>query len=362
MWALRGIPEVETGADVGMLIAHSLEASGLALEDGDVLVITSKIVSKALGLRVPGVASRRDVVAAETVRIVAERATSTGPTRIVEGRSGVVAAAAGVDASNTGPGGEILLLPHRPDEVAAKIHAEIADLHPHLRHFGVILSDTAGRPWRGGQTDFALGAHGLRVLDDYRGRVDADGRALSVTAIAVADELAAAGDLVKRKATGMPVALVRGAGVWVLPQEVRPERDPPEGESTETADRWRAGAARLLRTGPGDWFALGHVEAARAALGVEPGSARSREIGIRSVNREPLEARVRRALALAGADGADIGPKEAGGDTASASIAVTDPYAAGRLVARLEVALWSEDLAGAVTWTACGLTVRAWES
>lgn len=369
VWPVHGIPEVETGADLAGLLVRGLDASGLTLADGDVLVVTSKIVSKAHGLRVPGGQSRRDIVRQEAVRVVAERATSTGPTQIVEGRTGIVSAAAGVDASNTGPSGEVLLLPERPDEAAAHLHADVLRRVRGVRHLGIILSDTAGRPWRGGQTDFALGAHGLRVIDDYRGRVDADGRDLAVTAMAVADELAAAADLVKRKARGVPAALIRGANSWVIP-----------ADDEDARSRWREGAARLIRTGPGDWFALGHVEAVRAALGHPPGSASSREIGIPSVGDEPVQVRLARAVALAVADSSGsvhgvetiadptdsmVTIRVAGpaGSTDSAGLTDSagppDSYVLGRLAARLEVALWSEDLRGTIERIPVGLIVTA---
>lgn len=363
---MRGLPEVEAGDDLAALLVAGIRRSGLTVQAGDVLVVTSKVVSKALGLSVADV-DRRSVVDRETVRIVAERATTSGATRIVEGRCGVVAAAAGVDASNTGPSGRILVLPRRPDRVSARLRGEIAALLPDRPHFGLILSDTAGRPWRAGQVDFALGAHGLRVLDDHRGRRDADGRELAVTAIAVADELAAAADLVKGKARGIAAALVRGAAEWVIP-----------ADDADAASSWRAGATRLIRTGPGDFFALGHIEAARAALGHPPGSASSDRIGIRAVTTEPLRTRVERAVALALDDpgagsesGAPTGPPAASRTTPPApdagpdgrltiAIPCPEPYAAGRLAARLEVALWSEGLTATVTRTPGGVTVAAW--
>lgn len=328
---VRGIPEVVAGDDLAGLIVASMTATGVALADGDVLVVTSKIVSKALGLR-RATTDRDRVVDQETVRVVAERATTTGVTRIVEGRSGVVAAAAGVDASNAGPSGEVLVLPTDPDAVTVDLRVGLEALVPEVR-FGVILSDTAGRPWRGGQADFALGAAGIEVFADHRGGVDADGRPLAVTLRAVADELAAAGDLVKGKVDGHPVALVSGAGRWVLGRgDVGP------------------GARRVLRTGPGDFFALGHVEAARAALGIAPGSPTADEVGIRSITAEPVAARIERAVRVACCGepiGADIAVTEA--PTATLTVRGVDPYAVGRLTARLEVALWSEDLAGVVS-------------
>ena len=151
-----------------------------------------------------------------------------------------------------------------------------------------MLSDTAGRPWRSGQTDFALGAAGVEVLDDLRGATDADGRALAVTSRAIADELAAAADLVKGKADAVPVALVRGAGAWVGSED-------------------GAGAAALVRTGREDWFGYGHAEAVRASLGVEPGSPAADECGIAAVHPEPVGDRIGRAVRVALHDLPDVG-------------------------------------------------------
>ena len=178
----------------------------------------------------------------------------------------MVAAAAGVDASNVGPTGHLLLLPADPDAVARQLRAAVEARCPGVR-IGVILSDTAGRPWRTGQTDFALGAAGLAVVADHRDDVDVDGRPMGVTVRAIADELAAAADLVKGKVRACPVALIRGAAAWVLP-----------------AGEHGPGAAGLLRRGPGDFFAMGHVEAIRAALGVGPGSHAATQVGIRAVH------------------------------------------------------------------------------
>lgn len=343
---VRGIPEVVAGADLAALVHAGIAGGGLAIEPGDIVVVTSKIVSKAHG-RYADSTDRRAVVAAETVRVVAERMTSTGATRIVEGRCGVVSAAAGVDASNTGAGEAILVLPERPDEAAEQLRAGLALLAGHDA-FGVIVTDTAGRPWRGGQTDFALGAAGVRVIEDYRGLPDADGRQLDVTAIAVADELAAAADLVKGKVERIPVALVRGLGRLVAPDSSVP----------------REGAARLVRRGPGDFFAMGHIEAARAALGAAPGSAESVAVGIRSVGAEPGSERLARAVRLAALTLTDTpSVLEASGDTEPEARVVLhvpgDDVDLGRLIARLEVALWSEGLTAHAERAGRVLTLRA---
>lgn len=178
--ALAGIPEVRPGDDLAALIA----AASPGLLDGDVLLVTSKIVSKAEG-RIVMASSREEAIDAETVRVVARR----GALRIVEDRRGLVMAAAGVDASNTEPG-TVLLLPEDPDASAARIRAGVRELLS--VDVGVIVTDTFGRPWRTGLTDVAIGAAGVRVLDDLRGGTDAHGNPLSATVVATADELAAA--------------------------------------------------------------------------------------------------------------------------------------------------------------------------
>ena len=245
-WALEGIPEVTAGADLVSLIA---DAAAGALADGDILVVTSKIVSKAEG-RTIAADDREDAITAETVRVVATRATPNGGmTRIVQNRLGIVSAAAGVDASNT-PEGTVLLLPEDPDASARALANGLRSLLG--VEVGVIVSDTLGRAWREGQTDAAIGAAGVHVFEDLRGRTDAEGRPLVVTMPCVADELAAAADLVKGKAARLPVAVVRGrrdlVGSLDLPGArsiVRPlERDMfRRGTDEAYADGFAAGAA-----------------------------------------------------------------------------------------------------------------------
>jgi len=196
--ALEGIGEVREGDDLAATIALSYSA----LRDGDIVVVTSKIVSKAEG-RVTRDADRAAVIDNETARVVARR----GPLSIVSTRHGLVMAAAGVDASNTEPG-TLVLLPLDPDASALRLRNALFD-RLGVR-VGVLVSDTMGRPWRVGQTDVAIGAAGLRVVDDLRGRTDPYGNALEVTEIAVADEIAAAAELVMGKTRGLPVAVVRG--------------------------------------------------------------------------------------------------------------------------------------------------------
>jgi coenzyme F420-0:L-glutamate ligase/coenzyme F420-1:gamma-L-glutamate ligase len=237
VFAIDGLPEIHPGDDLAALLGDAL--AGI-VEHGDILVVTSKIVSKAEG-RIVVAADREDAITAETRRLVASRTHPGGTTRIVETHSGLVMAAAGVDASNV-PDGTIALLPRDPDASALALATVLrARLGVDL---GVILSDTFGRPWRDGQTDVAIGAAGLHVVDDLRGSTDAQGRVLEVTVPAIADELAGAADLVKGKATGRPVAVVRGLGRYVA------GLDAP-------------GAKRLIRSSELDMFRLGSDEADR---------------------------------------------------------------------------------------------------
>lgn len=203
---VEGLPEVVAGADLAAIIEAALPEP---LEDGDILVVTSKVVSKAEG-RLVRADDREQAITDETVRVVATRENPGGvPTRIVENRLGIIGAAAGVDASNA-PEGTVLLLPVDPDASARAIATGIRSLTG--AQVGVLVSDTLGRPWREGQTDIAIGAAGVRVFDDLRGQADASGKPLAVTMPCVADELAGAAELVKGKAAGVPVAVVRGLG------------------------------------------------------------------------------------------------------------------------------------------------------
>ena len=210
---LDGIPEIGPADDLPTLIGDALAASPEGVHSGDILVITSKIVSKAEDRHISA-ADREAAITAETVRLVASRTHPGGTTRIVENRQGLILAAAGVDNSNT-PDGTILLLPGDPDASARRLCTALRARFGVA--LGVILSDTLGRPWREGQTDAAIGAASMCVLDDYRGTRDTHGNLLAVSAAAVADEIAAAADLVKGAATGRPVALVRGLAHLVLP-------------------------------------------------------------------------------------------------------------------------------------------------
>jgi coenzyme F420-0:L-glutamate ligase/coenzyme F420-1:gamma-L-glutamate ligase len=180
VFAVPGIPEIVAGDDLAVMIGDALPA----LVEGDIIAVTSKIVSKAEG-RMVVAADREDAITSETVRVVASRAHPGGVTRIVENRLGMVLAAAGVDSSNT-PEGTVLLLPVDPDASALALATAFRSRFGVT--VGVVISDTLGRPWRQGQTDVAIGAAGVRVLDDLRGSVDAGGRRLDVTVAAAADE------------------------------------------------------------------------------------------------------------------------------------------------------------------------------
>lgn len=252
-WAVPGIPEINDGDDLVAIIHAAIAAQpepSAALQAGDILVVASKIVAKAEGRLVPAT-DREKAISDDTVRVVAERVHAGGVTRIVETRQGLIMAAAGIDMSNV-PEGFALRLPEDPDRSALAL---CAGLRSRLGvDIGVIITDTFGRPWRVGQTDVAIGAAGLRLTEDLRGGNDANGRPLHVTMAVIADEIAGAADLVKGKATGLPVAVVRGLGRYVL------GLDAPGARSLVRSiedDMFRFGSAEAYRLG---------YEAARAEL------------------------------------------------------------------------------------------------
>jgi coenzyme F420-0:L-glutamate ligase / coenzyme F420-1:gamma-L-glutamate ligase len=251
-----GLPEIGAGADLAGLIC----AAAPDLRDGDILVVTSKIVSKAEGRVIR--ADRERAIDDEAVRVVARR----GPTRIVETRHGLVLAAAGVDSSNTAPG-TVVLLPEDPDGSARRLRKAVGERLG--VSVGVVITDTMGRPWRMGQTDTAIGAAGIAPLRDHRGEPDTFGNTLEVTVAAVADEIAAAADLVKGKTTQLPVAIVRGLAELVT------GADGP-------------GAAALIRPAAEDMFRLGAADVLYERRTV------------RDFTAEPVDAEaVRRAIAAA---------------------------------------------------------------
>jgi len=212
---VRGLPEVREGDDLAELIAAAAD-----LEDGDVVVVAHKVVSKAEG-RVVRLAEvepsaqardlaadedprRLEVILRESARIVRTRP----PLVIAETRHGFVCASAGVDASNAPEADTVVLLPEDPDASAARLRDRLRELTG--ADVAVIVSDSFGRAWRQGTTDVAIGCAGLRPLLDFHGERDAAGYELHATVIAVADELAGAAELVKGKLDGVPVAVVRG--------------------------------------------------------------------------------------------------------------------------------------------------------
>jgi coenzyme F420-0:L-glutamate ligase/coenzyme F420-1:gamma-L-glutamate ligase len=203
---VTGLPEFRPGDDLAAAIA----AAAPWLRDGDVLVVTSKAFSKVEGrlVDVPAEPARRDaarraLVASEAVRVVARFANFM----ITENALGIVQAASGVDASNVASG-EVALLPADPDGSAARLRSALRTLLG--VDVAVVVTDTMGRAWRIGQTDAAIGSAGLTVLHRYAGTIDPQGNELAVTEVAVADEIAAAADLVKGKLGGVPVAVLRG--------------------------------------------------------------------------------------------------------------------------------------------------------
>ena len=230
-----GLPDFRPGDD----LTHAVATAAPWLRDGDVVVVTSKVMSKCEGRLVPAPedpdardALRRKLIDAEAVRVLARK----GRTLITENSYGLVQAAAGVDGSNIGTS-ELALLPVDPDASAALLRD---GLHERLGvTVAVVVTDTMGRAWRNGQTDVAIGAAGLQVLHGYAGSVDTHGNELLVTEIAVADEVAGAADLVKGKLTAIPIAVVRGLDVV------------DDGSTGRT----------LVRSGEDDLFWLGTAEA-----------------------------------------------------------------------------------------------------
>ena len=233
--AVDGIGEIEPGDDLAVIVhAHLAEP----LATGDVVVVTSKIVSKAAGLATRG--DRDDLLDAETDRVVARR----GATRIVRTHHGLTLAAAGIDASNIAAG-TVIALPPDPDADARILRDRLVELSG--VEIAVIVTDTAGRAWRVGQTDIAIGAAGIHPSLSFDGVTDPYGNPLVVTAPAVADEIAGAADLVAGKLGGRPVVVVSGLPVELL-------------------DPSAAGAASLIRDEDGDLFGLGARDAVLAAV------------------------------------------------------------------------------------------------
>ncbi len=235
-----GLPQIDSGADLAGLVAAApltWPDGAAGLREGDIVVITSKVVSKAAGLLTTR--DREDVIREQTASVVAQRRDGAGVTTIARTHHGLVLAAAGVDTSNTPPG-TCLPLPVDPDADARGLRGELQRLTG--RRLAVIITDTMGRAWRLGQTDAAIGAAGLRPLHSLVGGRDQYGNTLQVTEPAVGDELAGLAELVAGKSSGAPVVVVRGLDRLVT------EQDGP-------------GAAMLIRPADQDLFSLGTAEA-----------------------------------------------------------------------------------------------------
>ena len=229
--SLPGLPEVRAGDDLAELIVRAL--AGEQLSDGQVVAVAHKVVSKAEGAvvalsqvapseraRVLGATLDKD---ARAVQVVLDE--SSEVLRVARGvivsrtRHGFVCANAGVDVSNAGDAGTVVLLPRDPDSSAREIRARLAELGAASPPPAVLISDTFGRAWRHGQTDVAIGLAGMQALEDWRGRRDASGTVLRATWIAIADAAAAAADLARAKDSQEPVAMIEGLERFVTEQD-----------------------------------------------------------------------------------------------------------------------------------------------
>ncbi|HWB72931.1 MAG TPA: coenzyme F420-0:L-glutamate ligase [Egibacteraceae bacterium] len=268
---MAGLPEIRPGDDLAGLVA-----AAAALRDGDVVVVAQKVVSKAEGaLARPRIgettwAARRRLAREQAVRVVAD----APHVLVVETGHGFVCANAGVDASNLADG-QLTLLPDDPDASARRLRAGL-EAAAGVR-VAVVVSDTFGRPWRLGQTDVAIGAAGLRPIRDERGSADRHGARLEVTETAVADELAGAADLVRRKADGLPVVIVRGLAFE--PDDAAGARALVRPASEDLFPRGRGGVADALAAGrdPAGGGPVGLSDlhrALRAAAAVAGGAVR----------------------------------------------------------------------------------------
>jgi coenzyme F420-0:L-glutamate ligase/coenzyme F420-1:gamma-L-glutamate ligase len=229
--ALTGLPEVGEGDRIGDLVAEAAERAGWRLGAGDVVIVSQKIVSKAEGRVRDLAAVEPRGEAAELAReldkdprlvqlVLEESRTVLRAERgvlIVETRGGWICANAGIDSSNVPGGQRVTLLPEDADASARRIRGEVLEAAAVAP--AIVIADSFGRPWRRGQADAAIGCAGLVPLDDWRGRSDREGRELAATLVAVADEAAAAADLVRDKDGGAPVAAIRGLDRFVTPDD-----------------------------------------------------------------------------------------------------------------------------------------------
>jgi coenzyme F420-0:L-glutamate ligase/coenzyme F420-1:gamma-L-glutamate ligase len=328
---IEGLPEIAPGDDLAELLAPRLRAAGAA--DGDVVVVTSKIVSKAEGRLVSGT-DRAEVVAGETARVVARR----GDLVIAETRHGFVCANAGVDASNLDDG-VLALLPENPDRSAAALRTGL-ERALGLARLGVVITDTFGRAWRTGLVNVAIGCAGLPAVVDLRGRTDHTGRALEVTVVAYADEIAAASGLVMAKDARVPVAIVRGL----------PPPDAPDGPATglirpSEEDLFRTSPLETLRKprppvgfGPGDVPRVAVEEAIAVATAGSPSPPRGFRLTV--VTTEDGRRALRPFLAAVGTIPAD--PPVVIVATAPPGVAELE---AGAVLERLRLALGAQGLA-----------------
>lgn len=261
--AIPGLPEITAGTALVPVIAAGCRAAGVPLADGDVVVVASKIVAKAQGLAQPA-AHREALIAAATTHEVARRPRAAGGhTVVVRTATGPVLAAAGLDASDV-PAGTVLPLPDDPDGAAEGLRQGFAAECGAA--VGVLVADSASKPWRVGVMDYVLGCAGVRVLDDTRGRQDRHGNTLTITVRATGDALCAAADLARGKGSGHPVVVIRGLANVVQPPHQVNAGQSGSGQSSNSQSGAGQSSADLVRPLADDWFRFGHQEAVWAAL------------------------------------------------------------------------------------------------
>ncbi len=266
------------GDDLGSIVCdHLIDISwpdgSRGLAEGDIVVITSKVVAKTEG-RILEAANREEAIRQQAVRVVARKQTPRGETTIAQTADGLVLAAAGVDASNTEQG-TVVLLPEDSDASAARLRSAIEGATG--ARIGVVITDTMGRPWRLGVTDVAIGSSGVHVLDDFTGRVDEYGNRLEMTVVAIADEIAAAVELATGKLAGAPLAVVRGLAHQITTDSV--------------------GARDVVRPLEEDLFWLGTAEAmAEGAKGAVSGRRTIRHFTDQPVARDVIDRAIEDAV------------------------------------------------------------------